>query len=1009
MQTAPAEEVWVAIDLETTGLDPASDAIIEVGAVKFRGENTLDTFQTLVNPRRRLPRQITALTGIQQRDVAAAPPFDRVRDALADFIGDAPLIAQNATFDLGFLRENGMPLPNPVVDTYDLAYVMRPDLTSYSLERMTERLGVAHNDAHRALADATAAKNIFLTLLEDAYELDVYAVAQMQTLARRSGWGLGYLLDGLAANPQYLRGDADDVGAGGIDARRIAARLRGGGALRETETAAPIDLSLVEALLSEGGALSDALDGFEAREEQLKMAAAVARTINGGGRVIVEAGTGVGKSLAYLLPAALYALKNGKRVVISTNTINLQDQLLRKDMPILVKALSGVDGGGELRFTDLKGRDNYICMRRWNLMRSGEEPSAAEARMLAKTLVWMRDTATGDRAEINLGGRAAAAPWERLSAQGARGCMGGESLCFLRAARDRAAASHLVIVNHALLMADVAAGGTLIGDYDTLIIDEAHHIEESATNSLGFDLQQSTFDDHMQQLSGEGGLPNQAVVALRSAATDESRRGAVAEIRADIDAAVPRMRQSAAALFAALSAVAEENAPRNPRYETKRRVAAATRAQPNWSDSEIAWENADLTLAELGRLLGRLGRATDGLEDAGIPNYEALQMEIANTIDANKELREKLKQFVVNPDDNGIYWLASRSGRLSLHMAPLHVAELLNDKLFSQKRAVAMTSATLSANGSFAHIIERAGFADADELLLGSPFDYAKNAALCVPKDMPDLRSWAYQDALEQAIADAAIAADGRVLALFTSYGSLAQTADAISDRLRARGIETLSQRPGEPAAQLVQRFIANPKAALLGTMSLWEGIDLAGDLLQTLIVARLPFTVPTDPIFEARSELYDNGFMQYGVPQAILRLRQGFGRLIRTKTDRGVAIILDKRVVATRYGAAFLRSLPPARRDDCSLYELQDMIRAHLNGNPSSHRSAAQSAAPTPHQPPPLQPQRQPPRQSQRQPTRPAPRRPANPAQRRQPPRPPATRRRPDRPPLDVDIDLPF
>ena len=238
------------------------------------------------------------------------------------------------------------------------------------------------------------------------------------------------------------------------------------------------------------------------------MARAVAEAVNRGDRLIVEAGTGVGKSLAYLLPAALYALKNGKRVVVSTNTINLQDQLVEKDIPALITAIDNAEPGlGEhLKYARLKGRANFICLKRQLLLRASETLSADEARLLSKSLVWTHETATGDRSELNLSNRRAAQPWDRLSAEGAPGCTGVNGVCFLRAARERAAASHLIIVNHALLMSDIVAGGTLIPDYDLLVVDEAHHLEEEATKHLGFDLSQVGIDDYLQSLTGDRGL-----------------------------------------------------------------------------------------------------------------------------------------------------------------------------------------------------------------------------------------------------------------------------------------------------------------------------------------------------------------------------------------------------------------------------------------------------------------------------------------------------------------------
>lgn len=940
--TDPSEDVWVAFDLETTGLDADKDAIIEIGAVKFQGGRTLDTFQSLVNPQRRISPFIASLTGIRQRDLDRADTIEHVAAEFITFVGASPLIAHNADFDLGFLRNSGIELTNPVVDTYDLAYVVRPDSPSYSLENMAQNLDLPHDRPHRALDDAIAAKMLFLNLLEDAAKLDSMTLTAMQRLAQASNWSLGYLLNGLAANPRSTSAasgeDDSTIGINGLDMQHISRRLHAGGVLRERETVTPIDADMVASMFSDGGALSQALEGFEARSEQAQMAQAVTEAINDGERIIIEAGTGVGKSLAYLLPAALYALANGKRVVISTNTINLQEQLLQKDVPILVEALKSVEGGGEgLRFTPLKGRANYLCMRRWNTMSTSPEPTPDEARMLAKTMLWLGSSASGDRAEINLGHPRAASPWDRLSANNARGCLRNESVCFLRSARERAAASHLAIVNHALLLSNATVGGTLIPDYDVLIIDEAHHLEEEATNHLGFELTQAGFNEHFQSLSGEGGLPNQAITAFRTATTNTTdRRETVETVVDEMARLLPRMRDSIARLLAGMEAMANPggNGRRGPtQYAQQTRITRGTRANPKWSELEIAWENADLALAELGRQLANLQRALSDLEEAGLLNYESLVSDLADAAQQNETLRRQLKEFVVAPEDDAIYWLtlSARRAELSLHAAPLHVAEQLDELVFSQTRSVIMTSATLSTERTFDHIIERTGFKDARELLLGSPFDYPNAAVLCLPKDMPEPRSWAYHDALGDAVKDAAIAAEGRTMALFTSYSALRSTASSIRDDLKARGIEVLQQGNDGPPAQVVRRFMQNPRAVLLGTASFWEGVDLAGDALSVLIVARLPFNVPTEPVFQARSELYDNAFMQYAVPEAILRLRQGFGRLIRTKTDRGAVIILDRRVTASRYGSAFLRSLPPARRVDCELYQLPDIIRSHL------------------------------------------------------------------------------
>ena len=945
----PLDGVWVSLDLETTGLSAADDQIIEVGAVKFQGRQTLDTFQRLVNPHQRLSSFTTRYTGITQEEVDAAQPFSKVAIDLVPFIGSAPIVGHNIAFDLGFLASKGVRLSNPRSDTWDLAFVLLPGRPEYALAKIAASLGITHPRPHRAFEDAEVTRDLFLKLADLAAGLDVSTLAEMERLAARSSWVLSYLLGGLQSHGATrgtrslplstgrqavgTEAPSSQVGVTGLDIQALRERFKHTRALRANQTVRKIDVGQVDALLREGSPLAGAMAGFEQREEQIAMARAVAEAINQGKRLIVEAGTGVGKSMAYLLPAALYALANNARVVVSTNTINLQDQLLTKDVPALVTALAGAEdvAAGELRYTQLKGRANYLCLRRWSHLRAGDTLTADEARLLSKVLVWLGSTATGDRGELNMAHRNAAAPWDRLSAQGAQGCDGVNGVCFLRAARDRAAAAHLVIVNHALLMSDLLAGRALIPDHDILIVDEAHHLEEEATRHLGFELGQGRFDDHLQMLGGERGLLGRVATAFRVASVADTRRETALDAVARITSLLPALRDRIAGMFAVLGGLVTEAAADNSRARQETRITSATRRQPGWSRLEIEWENVDVSLAQLHKELAALSSSLEGLEEADLTDYEGLLIETANILQQNEELKQRLTEFIPQPDDDGIYWvrMAGRSGGLTLHAAPLHVGEQLEKLLFGQKKTVILTSATLSTDETFDHIRARTGFDDADELLLGSPFDYPRAALLCVPQDMPEPTSWAYPTAVEQAITDSTVAAGGRTMALFTSHASLQAAASAIRGDLQARGFNVLAQGVDGPPHRLLQTFLDNPRSVLLGTASFWEGVDLAGDSLKVLLLARLPFSVPTEPVFEARSEQYEDSFNEYAVPQAILRIRQGFGRLIRTKTDRGVVVILDRRIVSRGYGKKFLRSLPRVTFKTCNLHELSREIQA--------------------------------------------------------------------------------
>ena len=578
-ETTPLDDVWVALDVETTGLDPEGDDIIEVGAVKFQGQRTLETFQSFVNPHRRLNDFVKRFTGIAQSDVDAAPPFSVVAGQLVPFVGSAPIVGHHLGFDLGFLASKGVRLSNPRTDTWDLAFVLLPELREYALARVAASLGIAHPRPHRAVPDAQTTGQLFRKLVDIASELDVYTLAQMESVASRSSWVLSYLIralethklqtDGRPGVPGVIGGpppEAPRIGASGFDVQALKERLRQGRSLRPSRAVRQVDAERVDALLREGGPLSQAMPGFEERSEQLAMARAVADAVNHGKRLMVEAGTGVGKSLAYLLPAAMYALANNKRVVVSTNTINLQEQLITKDVPTLVEALEAGETGSaqELRYCHLKGRANYLCLRRWYHLLSGDVLSDDEARLASKVLVWLQSTATGDRSELNLGNRNSSAPWTRLSSDGALECPGVSGVCFLRSARDKAAASHLVIVNHALLMSDLTAGGTLIPDYDILIVDEAHHLEEEATRHLGFELGQASIDDYLQSVAGDRGLVGQVVAAMRSSSAAASRASTVDEAALRITGSVPMVRDRAAGHVRHLGPAGRAGRPRRP-------------------------------------------------------------------------------------------------------------------------------------------------------------------------------------------------------------------------------------------------------------------------------------------------------------------------------------------------------------------------------------------------------------------------------------------------------------
>lgn len=919
---SPFEQVNVALDLETTGLDSNRHQILEVGAVRFRGDEVVETYQTLVNPGVAIPEFIQRLTHISPQQVKRAPFFSSVASEIEDFLGADPIIGHNIQFDIGFLANNGVRLNNPSYDTWDLATVFMPRSRQYSLKYLTSHFKVEHNDAHRALADAMATKNVYVKLLRLAAEQDSGLLAYLSNLAARSHWSISGILAGLEGV-----GDAQtsSVGLTGLDLEQMSIRLGSPEKRRADPALSDLSEDKVAGLLTKDGPFAKVFSGFEHRPEQEQMLSSVTKAMYHNQHLVVEGGTGVGKSMSYLLPSALFAISKGQRVVISTNTINLQEQLMNKDIPALTEVLekSGLVEQGVLKAALLKGRTNYLCLRRWNHLARSDSPTIDDARLLSKTSVWMQNTTSGDRAEINLSGRDAGS-WSHVSAGEKGFCPGlrDGTPCFLRAARERAEQAHIVVVNHALLLSDLARGGGLIPEYQHLIIDEAHNLEDEATRQLGFSISQDKLDEVWEPQSR---LTTQIRQATAAEGLASSIREEANNYVSTVEAEGPKLRQIWGRLWAEV-----ERFQANQRSGTRDNgqqmlISSQVHGSQSWNDLHLAWENLDVGLQQASQNVGQLHRFLDSTLIPAANDQPALVMETANLMDEVETMREEFVSILGNPLDNDIHWISNDQIRgnpiVSLNSAPLDISGTLAAELFHHKDSVVLTSATLSTEGNFEYFKSRVGVgSDSEELLVGSPFDYQKAALLLIPEDMPPPNSDQYVDAMVRVLTDLGTTMNGHTMALFTSYASLRAVAQRLRAPLMGQDIQVLAQSIDGSAQQLMTRFAEEPNSVLLGTASFWEGVDLPPGLLKALVLTRLPFAVPTDPVVMARSNQYENPFSEFSVPQAVLRFRQGFGRLIRNKADRGTIVIMDNRITGKSYGSSFLKSIPPCTLKPSSL-----------------------------------------------------------------------------------------
>jgi len=917
----------VAIDIETTGLDENREAILEIGAVKFKGHRIEDEFTTLLNPNRHIPEFITGLTGIDDAMVRQAPRLREISQELEAFVGDSALLGHNVKFDIGFLRKAGLFQYHSTLDTYELASVLLPSASRYNLGSLGKQLGILLPATHRALDDARVTQAAYIRLLDMAGELPLDVVAEIVRLSETVVW------DGTWVFQEILRKRSKE----GVVPRKVRAASHSGplfgsdqidfAPIQKNEKPAPLNVEEVASILEYGGPFAKYFEAYEHRPEQVEMLRAVTKALSNGNHLMVEAGTGVGKSFAYLVPSALFAIQNNTRVVVSTNTINLQDQLSKIDLPNLREALK-ID----LRYAVLKGRSNYLCPRRFEFHRTHGPVNADEMRVIAKVLVWQQTSNSGDRNEINLNGPIEREIWSRLSAEddacNSETCMarmGGT--CAFHRAKQAAQAAHVLVVNHALLLADVASGSKVLPEYDYLIVDEAHHLEGATTNALSFRLTQNELERMLKEVGGSSsGLLGTIISETHNTLRPSDFGLLQQQVKRATDQAF-RLEQLAREFFNNLGdfiAIQREGQPQN-NYSWQLRITPAARTLAGWDDVEIIWSQVAETIGLLLGTLGDLHKAAADLYSDGHENLEDIMSDLSNLIRRFSEAEADSTGLINKPANDMIYWIEvnPRGEKLSLNAAPLRIGPLVEKYLWHEKSSVILTSATMTAHGEFQYIKNALAADEADTISLGSPFDYESSTLLYIPNDIPEPNVHGYQQAMDRALIATAKAIGGRMLVLFTSYAALKKTSQAITNALAQDDIYVFEQGDGTSPNVLLESFKSTDRAVLLGTRSFWEGVDVPGDSLSMVVLTKLPFDVPTDPIIAARSELYENPFNEYYLPETILKFRQGFGRLIRTASDRGVVAILDRRILTKQYGRLFLESLPQCTARQGALSQL--------------------------------------------------------------------------------------
>lgn len=925
---------YVFLDIETTGLNPDIDSIIEIGAILVCDGEIVRRYSTLVHFEGEIPLRIKNLTGITEDMLADAPELEDIAGEVLEIVGNYAVVGHNINFDINFINQKlRMKLDNDLIDTFDLIQVLMPGAISYRLETLTEVLGIKGDVSHRALDDAESAYRLFNRCLDIMYGLNSEVLTEVYRLCEGLDFGAARFISGI------IRENMKKFPAAKKELPYAFMRTGGTGEpdlfeeYRRSSGAEKVDLSRLSSFLEPGGPFAQMNGNYKFRQGQVDMLKTVVKGFSENRHVVIEAGTGTGKSLAYLIPAVGWALSQDTRVVIATHTINLQEQLWNKEIPEL-RETAGLD----FKATLVKGRNNYLCLRRWDSkLREHQITDRLELLFVLKILIWLTQTVTGDKAELNIIPQQGEF-WSGVSSD-MDSCLGPACRwfgrhCFVTRARKQADSADILVVNHSLLLADIKTENRILPGYDYLIIDEAHHLEDSATEQLGSTQSLNAMRSTVLGLNrGFGGGHGPGLLNLLKKVFNSFSEMFSAEDRSKLEQLLNDGFDKVKLIIDAVDTLEDflrdwvraQTGDRQEDMLSTVRVQSWHRQDRSWAVLDSQVNNLITRNLSLANSLKKTGVYLDTLSREQDRNVQAVLKDLESVVNYFNQINADLRTFAGGSPEN-VYWIETGGGLkndIALRNAPVSVSRLLHDNLFGVKKSVLLTSATLSVDGTFEHFLERTGlvYCTAEDVIAryyDSPFSYERQALLCVVKGLPEPSQSAGDGFVEEmtpVIADLAKVFNGRTLVLFNSHKMLREVYFRLKPVLEKAGIGLLGHKIDGGRTRVIDEFRQNKRTVLMGSASFWEGIDLPGDILKCVIIARLPFSPPTTPVVEARMEELvgknKDAFYNYAVPEAVIKLKQGFGRLIRTEDDDGIVVVLDRRMVDRKYGRKFLNSLP--------------------------------------------------------------------------------------------------
>ncbi|MGG3450008.1 ATP-dependent DNA helicase DinG [Domibacillus aminovorans] len=904
---------FVVADFETTGHSYASGGrIMQAAFVAIEKGIITEQYDTYLNPNAPIPPFIQELTGIDEETVKDAPPFSAKASLFNEWMDASVFVAHNVTFDLTFLNSEFAAAGYPsfeglVIDTVELSKIVLPTSDSYKLGDLSEQFQLNHGQPHRADSDAYATAQLFLQLMERLEQLPLVTIEQLAKLAVGLKSDIHVLLTRIAVQKKKR---IETLPAEWTVYRGLALRKKE----RPVKRKADKSISFPEEVEARWALLAG-VPGMERRPGQMEMMKAVQKSLESSVHTVIEAGTGTGKSLAYLLPSVYKSRQSGKPVIISTYTVLLQHQLLERELKKMQTMLPF-----DVKAAVLKGKRHYLDLSRF--VRALRERETNYDRTIAKMqiLVWLLETMTGDGDELNLSSGGLLLWGEVCQADDYmnKAKQAWRAHDFFGYAKEVATNADIIVTNHSFLIADMKAERPLLPNNGHVIVDEAHQFEKAARERLGKELSLS----QLKFLLGKMGTPDEKRLLYQIMRIEKKHLSVPSSV--ELTKRMSSVLVEAEEWFALIGAFFGQKTKWMAQSKRQLAIDEEKRQTAEWQ--QIEW-GAERIYKDLSLFTEELSKKIAPIEQirGQMPARDELFVDdTATLIERCRQWNECLFELVFRPDDREVVWMEgdvrSLLNTLTMRTQPVHAGVLISNYLLERKHVV-FTSATLTVEDSFqffAHEIGLSAFSY-DEYVFKSPFNYADHCRIVIPNDVPEVKdvdSLAYAAAVANYIIAAAEAAGGRMLVLFTSFDILKKTYDYIRETELLADYAIIAQSiTNGSVTRLTKNFRQYDKSILLGTGAFWEGIDIPGEDLSVLFIVRLPFAPPDDPFVAAKSkqlkEEGKNPFSAYSLPQAVIRFRQGFGRLIRTQSDRGIAVVFDRRIVSSRYGKSFLQSIP--------------------------------------------------------------------------------------------------